>query len=148
MRSAHGLHCPRRGLWLIVVTTTALAGCGDGRPERVPVAGVVTIDGTPLNRGFITFVPEQGRSSSGDIDAQGRFELFSYKPGDGVLLGNHKVEVVAIETISDTKMRWLVPKKYANRDSSGLTCEVDGPRDDVEIELSWDGGKPLVETNM
>ena len=53
----------------------AATGCGDGRPERVPVAGVVLIDGEPLTSGNIKFVPKDGRPSAGKIGPDGRFNL-------------------------------------------------------------------------
>ncbi|QDT00957.1 hypothetical protein HG15A2_42990 [Adhaeretor mobilis] len=56
----------REGVALAVVLTLGLlSGCGDGRPERVAVSGVVLIDGKPLTHGSVLFVPGQGRPGGG-----------------------------------------------------------------------------------
>ena len=120
-------------------------GCGDGRPDRVPVSGTVLIDGQPLKHGYVRFVPTGARASGGEVDGSGRFSLTCFEPGDGAVLGTHRVEVMTRERLTETKSLWHAPKKYADFKSSGLTQEIDGPSDSVEIHLSWEGGKPFVE---
>jgi hypothetical protein len=122
------------------------AGCGDGRPVRVPVAGQVLIDGQPLKYGFVRFLPENSRSSGGELDANGHFTLTCFEPNDGATLGMHRIEVSACEGLSATKFKWHAPKKYAAYSTSGLQQEIKGPADDLVINLTWDGGKPFVET--
>jgi hypothetical protein len=121
------------------------SGCSDGRPERVPVAGVVLLNSKPLARGVIRFVPSEGRPASGLIDEQGRFSLTTYESKDGVMPGVHRVEVTANKLIGDTKIRWHAPKKYSNRKTSGLTQEITGPIDNLVVQLSWEGGRPFEE---
>jgi len=136
------------GCLLFVLLATALgltAGCGDGRPQRVPVAGTVTVDGKPLTAGFIRVVPDDARPATGKIDADGRFRLTTFDERDGCVTGTHRVEVIAFDTISPSTIRWLVPPKYRDTSTSGLTVTVDGPIDSLAIELSWQGGKPYVE---
>jgi hypothetical protein len=130
---------------LLVATILIASGCGDGLPQRVPVAGTVTIDGAPLSRGSIMFISQGGRPAGGGIDSQGHFTLSCYKPGDGATLGLHQVKVTAIEPINDRANRWHAPKKYADERSSGIEVEVTEPIEDLKIELTWDGGHPFVE---
>ena len=59
--------------------------------------------------------------------------------------GRHAVEVVANEMIGSNAVRWLVPKKYASYETSGIVQEITGPTDNLKIELTWAGGKPFVE---
>jgi hypothetical protein len=122
-----------------------VCGCGDGRPTRVPVAGTVLIDGQPLKHGSLRFVPANGRSSFGSLDDQGRFKLTCFETDDGALIGTHQVEVAASESLSPIKTKWHAPKKYSNYTTSGLTQEISGPIDNLEINLSWDGSEPFVE---
>lgn len=129
-------------VWALLVLF--LSGCGD-RPTLVPVSGRVLIDGQPLTYGSVRFLPPNSRLSSGSLDSEGRFTLTCMVEGDGAVLGPHAVEVLAMEHISDTKMKWLVPKKYSDASTSGLTREITGPTEDVLIELTWDGGKPFIE---
>jgi hypothetical protein len=123
-----------------------LAGCGDGRPKRVPVSGRVTIDGKPLEVGYVQLVPPEDRPATGNIGPDGRFTLTTFEPNDGCVLGTHGVVVIANKALSPTSMKWFAPKKYMSVPTSGLTAEITGPRDDLEFKLSWEGGKPFVET--
>jgi hypothetical protein len=120
-------------------------GCGDGRPKRVPVAGRVLIDGRPLAAGVIRVLPKGNRVASGTIGPDGRFRLTTFDVNDGCVTGKHPVVVDGSKSLSQTATQWLAPKKYANPGTSELTVEIGGPRDDVEIRVSWEGGKPFIE---
>lgn len=132
-------------LGVVVLLIASIVGCGDGRPKRVAVSGQVLIDGQPLKFGSVRFVPEAGRPSYGELDQSGHFVLTCYGEQDGVVLGTHRIEVAAGESLSPTKTKWHAPKKYANYANSPLTQQVTGP-DSVVISLSWEGGKPFIET--
>jgi hypothetical protein len=136
-----------RGWALMLLSAIApMAGCGDGRPTRVPVSGQVLIDGEPLTRGYVQFAPSDSRASSGELDANGRFELTCYDPGDGAVRGRHKVAVISKEPIGQETLKWHAPKKYADLRSSGLEQEITGPTDSIKIEITWGGEKgPIVE---
>jgi hypothetical protein len=121
-----------------------LAGC-DAGPKIVPISGQVLIDGKPLQFGYVRFVPPDSRLSGGALDAEGRFKLTCLKDGDGAVVGKHLVEILSQKPLSDTKIQWLAPKKFADHNTSGLTYEVTGPADNVRFDLTWDGGKPFVE---
>lgn len=133
--------------WLLLIALTGATGCGDGRPQRVPVSGTVMIDGAPLPYGFVTFVPASGRSASGQVDSLGRFTLGSYEPNDGVLPGTQRVAVLARESLNDKQAKWHAPKKYAKHEISGIVIEITGPTDDLKIDLSWGGEKSSIETD-
>ncbi len=123
-----------------------VTGCGDGRPTRVPVSGIVLIDGKPLKRGHIKFVPETGRPSLGNIESNGRFVLTCYDGGDGAIPGVHRVQVSANRVISNTKIEWYAPTKYADFRTSELQVEVTKPVEDLRIELNSGGQKlPFIE---
>jgi len=128
--------------WLCL---SVVAGCDD-RPTRVPVSGTVLIDGQPLRRGNIKFVPENGRPSAGKIGEDGRFTLTCYDGNDGALLGTHRVQVSASRIISDSKIEWHAPRKYADFRTSGMEIEITEPVDDLTVELSSEGRKlPYIE---
>src|SRR5262245_14533755 len=115
-------------------------GC-DRRPTRVPVSGIVLIDGERLTRGNIKFVPENGRASSGKIGQDGRFTLTCYDGNDGALLGEHRVQVASNRIISDSKIEWFAPPKYADFRTAEIRVEITEPVDDLKIELSWGSQK-------
>jgi hypothetical protein len=134
-------------LGLAIGALAFVSGCADSRPQPVPVSGVVNIDGKPLTLGFITLIPSKGRSAMGDIDKQGHFTLTTYQKSDGAMTGTHKVEIIAREAISEKQGRWHAPKKYTNQATSGVTVEITEQTDDLKIDISWDGGKPFIETD-
>lgn len=117
----------------------------DDGPTRVPVSGIVTIDGAPLKMGSVMIAPIGKRPAMGIIDGQGRFTMSTFEKGDGVAPGTHRVSVTACEPISARSNRWNAPKKYTNTETSGLEVTIDGPQDNLEIKLTWEGGKPFIE---
>ncbi|BBO30822.1 hypothetical protein PLANPX_0434 [Lacipirellula parvula] len=134
-----------RSSLLLAILACCLLGCGDGRPTRVPISGKITVDGQPLKFGVIVFKPATGRASSGRLDADGRYVLSTYDRGDGAIAGDYTVTISGNEQLSETSHRWHAPKKYSDPTASGLTATVESPRDDLNFELTWDGGKPFVE---
>lgn len=135
-----------RTIALLAMLAPLAVGCGDGRPQRVPVSGKVLIDGAPLTQGALRFKPDEGRVATGAIGPDGTFALMTYEPGDGVVTGRHAVTVHASEELNDGSIRWFVPKKYHHAATSGLSQTVEGPTDDLVIELTWDGKPgPYVE---
>ena len=130
---------------ILFVATICATGCGDGFPERVKISGTVMIDGKPLERGFIQVIPEKDRSASAEIGPDGKFTLSTFDDKDGCVLGTHKVVIVSNESQGPYAMKWYAPKIYSDMVSTPLTLAVTGPKEDVVIELSWNGGAPFVE---
>lgn len=122
-----------------------VAGCGDGRPTRVPVSGKVLIDGKPLETGNIRVYAAANRAASGKIEPDGKFNLSTYELGDGVVPGTHTVSVTGAKLLNPKTMRWFAPKKFADAATSGLTLEVTEPTEEAQIILTWEGGKPFNE---
>jgi hypothetical protein len=101
---------PRHVLNLVAVAGTVLAaatGCG-GKDRPVPVRGRVTLDGQPLSKATVQFIPASGQGSvaSGLSDADGNFRLSTFKTDDGALPGDYKVTVTVQE----------IPKEVAQAD--------------------------------
>ena len=149
MRIRRGSTCPMAvpRIASVVVPALILAltfGCGSGRPETVPVSGVVLLDGQPLKaEGTVRVIPKKDRAATGEIDpATGRFTLTTFDKNDGCVRGTHTVTVLARQTIDNTQMRWLIPEKYSQPGTSGLTVTIDGPTDQIKIELQSEAGKP------
>ena len=122
--------CPY-GLTAAIVGIVAIVvvGCGPKRPSMAPVKGKVLLNGQPMTAGSVGTVPAAGRGSHADIQSDGTFELHTYSARDGALIGIHKVAVVAYDasggkTPESEYGKLLVPKRYANYETSGLTIDV------------------------
>ncbi|WP_442482244.1 hypothetical protein [Aeoliella sp. SH292] len=132
----------------LVLSLITTSGCAPSGPTVVPVSGKVLINGQPLTYGYVRFVPTSGRASDGEVRSDGTFKLRYSASQEGALLGEHRVEIAANETLGPTKVKWHAPKRYASMVSSGLTHKVDGPDDTVVFDLKWEGREtgPYEET--
>jgi hypothetical protein len=129
--------------FVLALLAVVILGCGPGGPPRAPVSGTVTLDGKPLPRGTVQFVPDASRGTNGptgvgSIDAQGRYEIQT-TGAPGAILGFHVVGVVACEEVDLNKTSYapsLIPERYNNPLASGLTAEVKkGQRNVINLEL-------------
>ncbi len=109
---------------LVVLTGAALSsvfGCGDdGLSRRYSVTGKVTYKGEPVQKGKISFSPEDsaGRGASGDIE-NGSYSLTTQDPGDGALPGKYKV-VVDTRQVDEALLKSETEKFAAKRKIEGL----------------------------
>ena len=127
------------------IVLATLVGCGDAqRLATAPVSGRVTVGDQPVTKGQVIFTPEQGRSAKGTIGPDGAFTLSTYADGDGAIVGKHRIAVISVTRPADADPQdldvpsiWLIPQRYGNASTSGLSYEVtaDGAND-VTLELS------------
>jgi hypothetical protein len=89
----------RSGLMLCAVIAGA-GGCGGGGPTYAPVSGTVTLDGKPYGDAVVVFLPKAtpgnpnpGRSSAGETDGKGKFELKTDDLKRGAVVGKHLVKI-------------------------------------------------------
>jgi hypothetical protein len=150
---------------LAVCGLAALAagcGAGDGRPVLARVSGTVTYKGKPLPGASLVFYPEQQgiRSAMALTDEQGRYKLWTYDQNDGAPVGNCQVTVTLrgpaektaihpsargkglgdayYEQVTSTG-RPLIPEKYFNPQTSGLTAVVvEGRHNTFDFALEGD----------
>jgi hypothetical protein len=119
----------------------AVAGCG--ARESYEVSGVARYkDGSPITGAVrvIRLEPTQDttakilKAAGGTIAPDGSFEMFTRKPGDGVIPGKYAVTFSVLESAMGGKS--LIPQKYSSgvdtpfeivvdEDKTGLTYELD-----------------------
>jgi hypothetical protein len=102
-------------------------------PDLIPVKGKVTYKGKPLAMGMISFVPDgYGREARGDIQSDGSFVLTTYKEGDGVVAGEHRVTITGLDK-GLAKDRALT--KYTSPNTTPLTRKVDAEHGEFAVDL-------------
>lgn len=118
--------------WLALLS--ASGGCGSGGPyDYVPVSGTVTYeDGSkvPLAGARLLFFPQDApeagsavpRQAMANLDAEGAFDCAtSYKYGDGLIPGKHKV-VIQANPLVDGKL--IFPKACNNESETPLVIDT------------------------
>jgi hypothetical protein len=140
--------------WILTVAVAGLVvtvlGCGDDGfgQSRYKVKGKVTYNGTPVEKGEISFVPVgAGRAATGQIK-NGYYALTTLSEGDGAVPGKYKVTITSRNvdfTAAQEKVKGLapgaalpqdligqayqnaknnIPSKYGLAETTTLTAEV------------------------
>ena len=140
----------------LLSATLAIAlclGCGKGDGlNRSSVEGKVSLDGTPVEQGSITFVPTSGTKgpTAGGSIAKGRYSVPAAK---GPVVGRYRVEIHAPRntgkkiqapmapagTMTD-EIADAMPAQYNTK--STLEKEVKAGRNEIDFDLSARGEKP------
>lgn len=93
-----GLCAPRRALGsalFVMSTFLGFSGCGT-QSERRPIAGTVSIDRKPIQRGSISFFPDRGHSGPAASTAI-TAGTYRFTETNGPVAGSHRV-VIGVET--------------------------------------------------
>lgn len=129
-----------------VLAAVWFAGCGG--QTLCPVYGrIVYTDGASAKEleGYtVTFESvdqaatelKPGVSATGVVQADGTFQLGTYKPGDGVVPGRHRVAICAPLSLADGALPpSLIPLKYANFAASGLEVDIKPGPNEVTLTV-------------
>lgn len=110
-----------------------LSGCRNSDDVLHPVAGQVLVDGKPLTKGDIAFVPDHAKGNThlpfgmGKIGPDGRYVLKTYQQ-DGLKSGWYKVMILATENEPQENPSWvpiwLVPVRLTKPETTDLSVEV------------------------
>jgi hypothetical protein len=121
----------RRCLLLLLGAWVWTAALGCGGPKTVPVSGVATLDGKPLDRGIVMFNPDASKGNDakygcrGRVQGKGEFELYTEEPANlykGAPLGWYKVTIAPLVPGNDTPLP--VHQKYTDPGKTPLSVEV------------------------
>jgi hypothetical protein len=134
-------------MWLAVVLTCSACESQPVNPDMVPASGTVTYQGQPVANANVTFHSDT-QGGFGLTDAQGRFQLQSISPDDGALPGTYPVSIIKMEVtapkfdeghpqyVPPPPPKYLVPKKYSDPRTSGLSATVErGKENEFKFEL-------------
>ncbi len=145
-RAALGQQSKRAGCSLALLLTV-LSGCGQRGLKPVAVRGQITYDGGQWPKPgclYFTSQPANGvttRPGIAGFGTDGRFQVTTSRPGDGLLPGEYQVSVECWEADSTMNPadlpRSFVPEMYQSGATSGLHLTV--PADSSQpIEVQFD----------
>lgn len=136
---------------LLALGILLLAGCGKPEPPaRVPVSGMVTIDGQPVPSAAVAFYPSFP-GFGGEViaeaitDAGGRYTL-ACPLGEGACLGKHKVTVADAPTPDDAREQSVEGQRRMQAFLKSLTNRPIGSKfgtlatTPLEVEVKDGGG--------
>jgi len=145
-------------LFTALLLCLAITGCGrSGLPGLVPAAGMVTLNGEPVEGAIVNFAPESSipnaRSASAMSDKNGKFVVTTLEYGDGMMPGEYQVFLTKTSGTGgglspeesarqgggdDRQVVNHLPLKYADRNTSGLTVSIPS-KGERNIELKLEG---------
>lgn len=127
----------------VAVVVMGFVGCSGS--NEATVAGLATLDGSPVPSGSISFVPSHGGAQAYAMtDESGNYEVYTGRV-PGLRPGEYKVAIVARrqpavrETASGGPAppgESITPRWYASADTSGLNFTVEPGSNDINLELS------------
>ncbi len=140
--------------WIASLTAPLLCvitGCGGtGLPSTAKVDGVLKYKGQPLAFYQVDFAPEDKnqRPAAAITDEDGKFVLGTNQPGDGAVVGKHRVAVTYVgqqgttqdvespDYVAPKPPKVTIPAKYQDPTKSDLTYEVPSSGlSGIEIDL-------------
>lgn len=133
-----------------ILLAAGLIGCGRASymKEVAPVAGTIQLDGEPVTEGYVLFTPDvqsgsdplsSGKSATGNIDREGKFQLSTYGDNDGALIGPHTVTFFRPDPEDDDM---FVKNRYIPGGKS-VRIEVEPEMNQLEIHLHKRGAAEI-----
>lgn len=149
----------RSGSIVALMAISLLTGCSESKFEYAPVSGQVTLDGHPVARARVVFMPKSSREdgeagpfSNGETDAEGRYQLktVSQNSANGAVVGRHRIIISTRRMHMDPDnpdreildSKETIPRVYNDYTKSKLEFVVspDGT-DAADFVLVSDGGQ-------
>lgn len=161
--------CHTALICLIAILPCMLSGCRGKGPPTQYIEGTVTLDGQPVEKALVSFVPVQAQDMSnldnlnvpliatGNSDTEGKFRLSAVqggKIGRGTTIGEYRVTIVKKELLNPPvvkdgkvikpmngppKFQYVVPKAFEDPKKSDIVVTVKKGANRFEFALNSDG---------
>jgi hypothetical protein len=151
-------------VWSIALVQIALMmGCdSDTNPKTYKVSGIISLKGQPVEKATLVFIPkgENGNPATAVSSKDGRYELTTFNAADGAVPGEYSIKISKLEYKEERTStenvyanseeesvnyklsesagappKNLLPAKYANPMTSGLTYTVPEANSSFDIDL-------------
>lgn len=132
-------------LMLALSMMTMVVGCGDDR-GLVKVSGTVTLDDGPMpGEGYLRFVPltvAEGfsrRPGIAKFETDGKFQVQSFQPGDGLFPGEYAVFPYCWEnapTMGGPPAKSYLPEQYTSEETPPFEFKVEAGKRAVVFDVS------------
>ncbi len=134
------IHSHLQRVALAALLLAGLSGCG-GDLKTYSVPGKLAYqDGTAVPGASIvlqTTVGDKVISARGMATPDGRFTLTTFKPGDGVVAGDHQVSISPLPAPDGAKpAQPPVPNQYWDFTTSGLTTTVTPQTSEIVLTIN------------
>ncbi len=124
------------------------------------MTGTVTLDGQPLAEAVVLFRPTEGRPGYARVKDGAIVDAYTFGDNDGIVVGDHRLAVhiskkdTPLTALSPEdglgrggymgapksrgKSQPVIPRKFQNPSSSGLTFTVEEGTNELNLSLSSD----------
>ena len=131
----------------VLIGLSMLSGCGSKKVPLTPVSGTVSYKGANLKFGTVFFVPKGAGAEmpKGTIQPDGKFQMGTYRDGDGSPLGDFYIRVSCLDTqapgyVAPTDReaapgKSLIPSKHSEPCGGGLEVKVEKGMAPLELKL-------------
>jgi hypothetical protein len=146
----------RLQLLLLSLIFVPFFGCSSDELNRTTVTGTVTLDGNPIENGWISFKPESGTQCP-DIAGQIKNGTFSIPKKDGPVIGSYTVNITSsmrtgkkvkepVTGIETDEIIEIIPARYNGQHAgmrglgkkSSLTATIEKGKNDLKFDLVSD----------
>ncbi|WP_437230856.1 carboxypeptidase regulatory-like domain-containing protein [Planctomicrobium sp. SH661] len=128
---------------LLTATLCLLPACRQSGPALGKVYGIVKLDGQPLADAQLLFIPASGgRSSTGETDSNGHYQLMYSAGKAGAVIGDHQVKITSAtsgvvdlttDKVVEPARAEILPAKYHT--DSELTALVKNSKNEINFDL-------------
>lgn len=125
--------------FVFALAVLTIVGCGSG--DRGYLTGTVSLDGTPVGPGTITFDPvsETTPGAMASFGEDGRYTVFSSGRKEGAVPGEYRVRIHGGEefgTEGEAPVETKIPARYGQPGSTELTVIIEPGQNTRDFELT------------